>query len=104
MEKYKIRFFFDYGGPCFWCASDRAYEKWGYPIEIEQLPLSDDLKRELNDLDREYRSYFNIEYLPDPLSWTKEQEVRFIAKTNTIYERVKNELGEEYEVVNEFFE
>ena len=101
MEKYKLRFFFEYFGPCFWSANDRAREKYGYPIETEVLPLSIDLKSELNKLGDEYVTCINWDSPADPSPWTKEQEACFMARTNAAYERVKNELGSEYEVINE---
>ncbi|MCR5479442.1 MAG: hypothetical protein K6F27_06225 [Ruminococcus sp.] len=50
MPKYKMRYMFDWGsGVCFWSNSNETRVMFGdYPIEeLEKLPISDDLVREL---------------------------------------------------------
>lgn len=44
---YLLRFFFEYGGPCLWAANDEARERFGYPVELSDLPIPEDLRREL---------------------------------------------------------
>ena len=100
MEKYQLRFFFEHAGPCFWGANDKTTERYGYAIEANALSLSDNLFDELNDLDKEYATIINWDSPADPSPWTKEQKTDFIARANIVYERIKNELGDDYEVIN----
>lgn len=48
---YVLRYFFDPGsGVCLWAENDEAKEKFGYPVEHWELPLSENAKRFLQHL------------------------------------------------------
>jgi hypothetical protein len=38
-EKFQIRFFFEYGGGCLWGVDEGTNQEYGYPINLELLPL-----------------------------------------------------------------
>lgn len=39
------------------------------------------------------------DYPPDPLLWSKEEEKQFYQKAKEGYERLQEELGQEYEII-----
>jgi hypothetical protein len=43
MQRYKIRFFFDWSGDCLWSGDEVTDERYGYPIFPADLPLPDEL-------------------------------------------------------------
>ncbi len=50
MAKYALKYMYDWGsGICLWSVNDAAREKYDYPIELDSLPLSDNLKNELEN-------------------------------------------------------
>ena len=52
MPKYKMRYMFDWGsGVCLWSNNDETVTALGdYPMEeLEKLPISDELVRELGE-------------------------------------------------------
>ena len=101
MRKYQIRFFFNAGGPCAWSGNKTTKLKFGnYPIEIENLPISNRLKQELSELDIEYGTYLDWREPNAPTLWTKEHMIDFMNRATIAYEKLKNELGDEYEVIN----
>lgn len=55
-----IRFFFD-AWECFWAGNDAALLKYGNPVCLTRLPLTESTKHELKDL---MDWYFLIDYSP----------------------------------------
>lgn len=39
LEKYRLKFYFEHGGICFWSMNAMAHDKYGYPIETSRLPM-----------------------------------------------------------------
>ncbi len=61
---------YDWGsGICLWSVNDAAREKYDYPIELDSLPLSDNLKNELEYLINKHDEALDWEYPPNPLLW-----------------------------------
>lgn len=101
-QKYKIKFFFDYGsGTCFWSGNERAEAKFNdYFIEPKELPLSLETIKRVEDLLEWYDQSLNWEYPPDPGPWHQEECDRFNNTVKQLFETVKIELGEEFELCN----
>jgi len=99
--KYKIRFWFEHGGFCLWGANDAAREKYGYPIRNERLPISSSLVSELDALEDEYGTYLDWGCPQNPTSWTNEQRIEFLNKATRAFERLKLELGDDFDITNE---
>ena len=101
MSKYQLSFWFEHGGFCIWGKNDEAKEKYGYAIENHALPISEDLTKEINDLENEYATYLDWDCPQDPSPWTKEHKQDFLNKANIVYKRLKSELDSDFEIVNE---
>ena len=101
MSKYQLRFWFEHGGFCLWGMNDKAKEMYGYAIKNEDLPISEDLINVLNDLEYEYGTYLDWDYPTNPSPWTKERKLGFLDKTTDVYMDLKDELGSEFEIINE---
>ncbi len=99
--QYVLRFWFECGGECLWGMNDLAKEKYGYPIDLESLGLSDELINELTLLGEEYVTYYNWDCPSDPSPWTEEHKNDFIDRTNKAYDKLKDELGEDFIITNE---
>lgn len=101
-QKYKIRFFFDYGsGTCFWSGNDRARARFDYAIEPEELPVSLETIKKAKDLLEWYDQSLNWDYPPDPGLWRQEECDRFNKATKQLFEIVKTQLAEDFELGNE---
>lgn len=98
MAKYKLKYLFDWGsGVCVWTNNDAAHKLYGnYPVFTEQLPLSEELKKELNRLIRRHDEALDWDYPPADLLWSGEEQMEFIAEAKLAYERLRFELGEDY--------
>lgn len=96
MATNEMKFWFEHGGGCLWAANTATVDKYGYGVDYELLPIADDLRLKLADMDEEYRSYLNWEYPPDPSPWTPEQKARFIKKAELVFAELRQELGNDY--------
>lgn len=97
--KYIIRLMFEWGGGNLWCGTDVARATFDVgPIE-DRLPLSDALRRELDELGAWHDTSLNREYPPDPGPWADEERARFEAAAMLVLERVREDLGPEFQVV-----
>ena len=101
MSKYQLRFWFEHGGGCIWGANYEARQKYGYMIENEALLISDSLISELIALENEYATYLDWDYPPNPSPWTEEHKRTFSDKATLICEKLKNELGSDFDITNE---
>jgi hypothetical protein len=45
IPRFKLRYFFEWGGDCLWAANDTAMEKFGYPVFLDDLPLTDETRQ-----------------------------------------------------------
>ncbi len=101
MKKYQLRFWFEHYGPCLWGMNIEAKKKYGYSIRPCELPISKDLIQELDALEKEYHTYLNWDCPNEPSSWTAEHKEDFVSRATMTYDKLRMELGEEYEILNE---
>lgn len=101
-QKYKIRFFFDYGsGTCFWSGNEQARARFGYAIAPAELPLSLAKIKKVKDLLEWYDQSLNWDYPPDPGLWRQEECDRFNDSVQQLFAAVKTQLTEDFELRNE---
>lgn len=103
MAAYLFRYWFEWGCseescPCLWSDDDVTVEEFGYCVDLHKLPISSDLIRFLCETGMEHDCALDWDYPPDPLLWTPEEEDRFYRKAREGYQRLQQELGEEYEI------
>lgn len=91
MELPKLEFSFDYG-VCLW-------DKGG-AVEPDKLPVSDDLKRELNALNDEFPSYLNWSDPHEPPVWTLEETLAFFDRAEHVCKRLQEDLQGKYTVIS----
>jgi len=93
----KLRFFFDYGGDCLWADDSEARAAYGYPVNLDELPLSVETK----ELSRTVGALFDelLESKQDE-AHSRRQDV-YRQRSKELYERLVTELGPSFNVVNE---
>lgn len=91
MQRYKIRFFFEYGGDCFWGGDDATVERYGYPIEPTDLPLPAELAEECSAIAKRW----------DLAAAGEDATFPTRAETVKLIERVREALGEGFDVIDE---
>ena len=101
---YELRFFFDAGsGICLWAKNSAARNRFGYPVDLGELPLSENTRRWLQYLIGWFDTSLNWDSPGDVRPhWTEEETQRFKKATQSGYEMLCNELPiSEYAVANE---
>ncbi|MEV6828948.1 hypothetical protein [Amycolatopsis sp. NPDC051102] len=92
-----MRFFFDAGsGAALWAELG--------PANLGELPISAQLRAELESLATQYDESLNWDYPPDPGPWREARCVRFNADARAALARLRAELGPERVVEDEFDE
>ncbi|MBP5457730.1 MAG: hypothetical protein J6Y37_14655 [Paludibacteraceae bacterium] len=97
---YKLKFMFDWGsGICVWSDNEAAKRKFNdYPIETDNLPISNKLKKTLDDLINLYDTCLNREEPNGDLMWDKNQIEDFLKMARGAYVNLCEELGSMYDI------
>jgi len=97
------RFFFDAGsGIVLWAATPEDTQVWGYPIEVDQLPISHDLGDILSGLIARYDTSLNWDYPPDPGPWREAECHDFNEAVRQALDRLRTALGPAWQIYDEF--
>ncbi|MDA8481434.1 hypothetical protein NNO07_00015 [Pseudomonas resinovorans] len=67
-------------------------------IDVDDLPLSQELKAEITAWDSEYQATLNSDYPPDSGFGSPEMELRHIARGKQLAKKLQKELGGAYTV------
>lgn len=96
-EKYYMKFMFDWcSGTCLWSTNAKANRRYGYPVDISKLPVSEELKNELEHLASWHDKALNWAEPNSDLLWTEEQTEEFLLAAKAAYQKVCLELGSDY--------
>jgi hypothetical protein len=74
---------------------------YGYAVETEKLPLSENSRYKLKHLCAWYATSIDWDYPPGPSPWDGQERARFAAEVARFLPRLREELGPDYEVVDE---
>lgn len=100
----RLRYFFDPGsGICLWAADEESRVLFGYPVELENLNLSQDTVALGNRLISLFDGSINLDDPAGASPWSEEQKSQFVRETVVFYERLVAELGVGFTVVNEAY-
>lgn len=101
---YKLKLMFDWGsGVCLWSANKDSEEKFGdYAISTDILPVSQEMKNELEHLISWHDEALNWDDPAGSLLWDERKIQEFLTSAKETYQVLCRELGDDYEVT--FFE
>ncbi|MCX5396873.1 hypothetical protein [Streptomyces sp. NBC_00102] len=100
---HTARFFFDAGsGGILWTVTSEDQEVWGYPVELDRLPISHDLRDGLEGLVDRYDMSLNRDYPPDPGPWREAECHHFNEAVRHALNRLRAELGPEWQIHDEY--
>ncbi len=89
---------FEWGGGTIWCNNNAAREKYGVGAIEEKLPLSKQTLDKLENLTKLHDTALNWDYPPAPSPWSKERFKSFENKALKILEKLRDELGDKYDI------
>lgn len=104
MSKYRFKYWFEWGCsedccPCLWGIGDATQEKYGYEVDLNDLPISNELREFLFRLGIKHDKALDWDYPPNPLLWTPDEEKQFYQLSHEGYDRLVDELGDDYEII-----
>ena len=102
MATYQARFFHDWTGGWLWAANDQTRQAYGYNIDHHVIGLSDALAGELDRLAAWHDSSLNRTDPDCPSPWRQPECDAFNADVRSALVRLAIELGESWELVDEF--
>lgn len=97
--RYVVRLMFEWRGGSLWAGNDAARDAFDIGEIEDRLPISDETRRHLDELSEWHDTSLNWDDPAGPGMWTADEEARFERAAAEILERVRAELGPEFEVV-----
>ncbi len=97
-DKYVLDYWFEWSGPCLWGGNIKADEKYGYAINLDDLPLSPQIKERAEAMIRWHDTSLAWDYPAGESPWTYEENERFGKAATELYEDLKKELGDKFEI------
>jgi hypothetical protein len=102
MATYQARFFHDWSTGWLWAANDATRRAYGYDIDHHAIGLSDALAEELDRLADWHDTSLNRTDPDHPSLWRQPECVAFNADVRSALVRLAGELGDSWELVEEF--
>ena len=105
----RLRFFLDAGsGVCLWAHDDAARKKFGYAVELDDVPLPRDLVADLMHLMADYDATIdwndpaNTGSDGTPTAFGYEADAPFRDRITALLVRVRAALGPQFEIESDF--
>lgn len=99
-EKYVIHYWFEWGGQCLWGGDERTKAKYGYAIDTDKLPLSDQTKKLMYEVGKFHDTSLNWNDPMAPSPWGKEDEAKFLKSRLELLEILRREIGDQFEILD----
>jgi len=97
MKKYEMQYMYDWGsGTCLWPENETTIKEYGYPVDVESLPLTKELQSALLHLIVWHDEALNWDNPTGDLLWAEEEKDEFINEAMQAYERLCLELEDDY--------
>jgi hypothetical protein len=97
--RYVVRLMFEWRGGTLWCGNDAALDAFDVGHIEDRLPLSPETREHLERLSVWHDTALDWDDPAGPSPWDADEEARFEAAAAEVLERVRAELGPEFEVV-----
>ena len=98
---YVMRFFFEWGGDCLWAANEAARQRFGYPVDLSKLPIGDELRRDLRQVEEHFQTSYDPSGPGGPSPWTEAEFKDFDRLTDGLLARLRDALGSTFEIRDE---
>lgn len=97
----RLRLFFEWGGGALWCGNEAALQRFDVgPVE-EKLPLSNAIRRRLEDMTAWHDTALDWDNPSGPSPWSKAEDEKFAEAAARLFDDLRQELGPGYDLVNE---
>ena len=100
--KYKLRFFIEWGGGYLWSdvTDEKTFNRFdcGPICNPNEIGVSKELCIELDALAEEYQGSLDWAYPLNPSPWTRKQFKDFFGRLKIAYNKLCNELKDEFDI------
>jgi hypothetical protein len=96
--RYIVRLMFEWRGGCLWCGNDAALDAFDVGHIEDLLPLSAETRERLEELSVWHDTSLDWDDPAGPGPWDADEYARFAQAAAEILERIRKELGPEFEV------
>lgn len=106
-QKYRVRFFFDYSaGGCLWAANEKTFKDFGCgPIDKliaeKTKKISMQTLKQIDNLDAEFSQSINSADPSGPSLWGQKENKAWSKKVDALLHVLKNELADDFEIIDE---
>ena len=100
MAKYVVKFSPEYFATSLSADNDAAHDDFGYEISYEDVNLSKPLIERLKKFDDGVMDILNWKEPNGPLNLTYDEQLELYKEGLELFELVKAELGDDFEVIN----
>jgi hypothetical protein len=98
-------FYFDAGsGGVLWTTTLQDWDTWGHPVELDILPISRTLRKDLERLATRFDTSLNWDYPPHPGPWREAECRQFNQAVHQALDRLRTGLGPAWQIHDEFEE
>ncbi|WP_030378901.1 MULTISPECIES: hypothetical protein [unclassified Streptomyces] len=97
---HHLRFFFEAGVDTPLWPEDMA-SPYGYPCDLDKLPISPATREELAKLSERYQSSIDWKYPPNPSPWSDAEWQTFRERAHAALGTLRRELGTDWTVRDE---
>lgn len=96
MKIYEMKYMYDWSiGTCLWSINEAAIRDYNYPVDINELPISNELREMLIYLIYKHDEALNWDNHVDELLWSKEEIEKFSKMALAGYEKLCQELADD---------
>ncbi|HEX2201703.1 MAG TPA: hypothetical protein VHG91_00320 [Longimicrobium sp.] len=96
--RFRLRLMFEWRGGCLWPGNAAARDAFDVDYVEDRLPLSGETRQRLEELSVWHDTALDWDDPGGPSPWTPDEEARFERAAAEILERVRAELGPEFQV------
>jgi len=98
-NKFIIRVFFDFSAiSCLWTGNDNAESRWGYNINLDKFPISENLKSLIISAQNDFENLVDLNFKAK--NDKKLEADQLNKKCIEIIHLLKNELGDEFSIID----
>jgi hypothetical protein len=98
--EYVIRVWFEWGGESLWSGDEITKARFGYSIDPERLPLTEETKAKAIELGRWHDTRLNWSIPTAPFLWKQAECERFNQEYREFFEALISELGDDFEIID----
>jgi hypothetical protein len=100
--RYRLRYLFDFGsGVCLWSDNDAARDRFGYPVDLKALPLSETVRRRAFFVLAWFDTFMDWDNAPAPSRWQPLEVEPFKVAAQELLGLLRDQLGLDFEIIDE---